>query len=225
MDIKKFYLHSKEMKSALKKMMHWLGLIPLAMNVRFMAVRCFSYAKWRTTRKMKTIWLELGSGAKRGQNGWITIDFTGADICHDLRNGIPFPSDSVDRIYTSHMLEHISYRDLLVFLDECYRVLKKGGSFSVCVPDAGRYISAYAERSHFRESNSMYQPAVVDTGSFLDQVNYIAFMNQLHKYMFDEENLVNTLKKTFVSVELRGFDDCIDLKSRDFESIYAVAIK
>jgi predicted SAM-dependent methyltransferase len=219
-------LQAEEMKSALKKIALWFGLRPLAMHTRFMAARCLSYLKWRTARKSRRIWLELGSGAKKGQNGWITIDLTGADISHDLRNGIPFPSDSVDRIYTSHMLEHIPYRDLLVFLDECYRVLKKDGELSVCVPDAGRYIGAYVEKRYFIELNEGYQPAVADTGSFLDQINYIAYMNQLHKYMFDEENLVNTLKKIpSSSVELREFDDLLDLKSRDFESIYAVAIK
>lgn len=216
----------REMKTFLKTITRWLGLAPLKMHARFMAARCLSYAKWRTARKSRRIWLELGSGAKKGQNGWITIDFTGADIAHDLRKGIPFPADSVDRIYTSHMLEHIPFRDLLVFLNECYRVLKKDGELSVCVPDAGRYISAYTERRYFRESNKGYQPAVTDTGSLLDQINYIAYMNQLHKYMFDEENLVNTLKKApFTSVELRSFDEFLDLRCRDFESIYAMAIK
>lgn len=214
------------MKFTLKKLIYWFGLAPLAMHARFMAARCLSYTKWRTARKSRKIWLELGSGAKKGQNGWITIDMTGADISHDLRNGIPFPSDSVDQIYTSHMFEHIPFRDLLVILDECYRVLKKGGELSVSVPDAGRYIVAYAEGRYFNRANKGYQPAVTCTGSLLDQVNYIAYMNQLHKYMFDEENLVNTLKKApFSSVGLREFDECLDLKSRDFESIYALAIK
>jgi predicted SAM-dependent methyltransferase len=206
--------------------MRWFGLGSLAMHVRFMAARFLAYTKWRKARKMRKIWLELGSGAKKGQNGWITIDLRGADISHDLRNGIPFASGSVDRIYTSHMLEHIPYRELLLFLDECYRVLKKDGELSVCVPDAGRYLRAYAERRFFKDPNKVHQPAITDTGSMLDQVNYIAYMNQLHKYMFDEENLVNTLKKApFASVELRGFDGCLDLKCRDFESIYAVAVK
>lgn len=209
-----------------KKIMRWLGLAPLAMHARFKASQCLGYAKWRKARHMKTIWLELGSGAKKGQNGWITIDLSGADIAHDLRKGIPFPTDSVDRIYTSHMLEHIPFRDLLVFLNECYRVLKKDGELSVCVPDAGRYIRAYAERRYFRQLNGGYQPAITDTGSLLDQINYIAYMDQLHKYMFDEENLVNTIKKApFASVELRSFDACLDLECRDYESIYAMAIK
>ena len=54
----------------------------------------------------------------------------------------------------------------------------------------------------------------------------MAYMAGEHCYMFDEENLVNTLRKVgFTSVELRAFDESIDLKERDFESIYATAIK
>jgi hypothetical protein len=60
----------------------------------------------------------------------------------------------------------------------------------------------------------------------MDQINYIAYMDQEHKYLFDKQNLVNTLKKIpFKKVELRAFDESIDMKSRDFESIYAIAIK
>ena len=71
-----------------------------------------------------------------------------------------------------------------------------------------------------------YGPAFVDTGSLIDQVNYIASMDQHHNYMFDPENLVNTLKKApFSDVRLREFDEKLDLKSRDLESIYASAIK
>lgn len=210
----------------IKKIIRLVGLLPLAMEVRIRISRCLDFAKWRKAKNLKTIWLELGSGPKKGKNGWITIDLAGADLSHDLRNGIPFLSDSVDRIYTSHMLEHIPYAELVIFLNECYRVLKDGGELSVCVPNAGNYIGAYAKGLYFGEKNKGYEPALVDTGSLLDQVNYIAYMDQLHKYMFDEENLVNTLRKApFSSVGLRKFDETLDLKSRDFESIYAVAIK
>ena len=51
-------------------------------------------------------------------------------------------------------------------------------------------------------------------------------MNQEHKYLFDEENLQNILMKLgFRSVKLRKFDSRIDIKKRDFESIYALALK
>ena len=68
--------------------------------------------------------------------------------------------------------------------------------------------------------------AKVDTGSKLDQINYMAYMGGEHKYMFDKENLINTiLKSNFKEAKLRKFDPNLDLKGRDFESIYAVAYK
>ena len=72
----------------------------------------------------------------------------------------------------------------------------------------------------------MYQPALIKTGSWIDQLNYIAYLDGLHHYMFDEENLVNTLKLApFTKVNLRTFDDRLDKSRRDFTSIYALAIK
>ena len=47
-----------------------------------------------------------------------------------------------------------------------------------------------------------------------------------HKYLYDEENLVLILEsKGFKNVRLRNFDPSLDLKERDFESIYAEAQK
>jgi predicted SAM-dependent methyltransferase len=185
-----------------------------------------SIPKWKVLLKKEKIWLELGSGVKKGKMGWITVDDFGADICHDLTKGIPLPNESVDQIYTSHMLEHIPFKDLVIFINECFRVLKKNGSLSVCVPDASLYIKSYIDNKRFRPINQGAKSAIIDTGSFMDQVNYIAYMDQLHKYMFDSENLVKTLSMApFTQVSLRDFDESVDLKLRNFESIYAIAIK
>ena len=67
---------------------------------------------------------------------------------------------------------------------------------------------------------------VCDTGSPIDQVNLIAYLGGQHCYMFDKVNLVNILKRNgFSEVELREFEEGLDLKERDHESIYALAIK
>ena len=96
----------------------------------------------------------------------------------------------------------------------------------MCVPNAKNYIEAYVENRNFEDSESLYQPAIADTGSWIDQVNFIAYMAGHHCYMFDEENLVKILRKAgFVSAALRSFDQSIDLKVRDYGSIYAVATK
>jgi predicted SAM-dependent methyltransferase len=218
-----FNMPSSSVKTALKgipfvsRLATWLNLKRAQALSRF---------RWGSLARQGRIQLELGSGPKRGTNGWTTVDLFGADINWDLKKGIPLGDDSVDRIYTSHMFEHIPYKHLVGFVGECKRVLKDGGSLSVCVPNAGFYIRAYIEGKNFRESSSYFQPAVVHTGSFMDQVNYIAYMDGGHAYMFDQENLVNTLKKGgFTKVSLRDFDPALDLQGRDFESIYALAQK
>ena len=175
----------------------------------------------------REIFLEVGAGDKKGSNGWITIDMTrNCDIFWDLRKGIPFPNESVSKIYSSHFFEHLTFKEGQIFLDECLRVLIPGGTFSICVPNARIYIEAYLNRSELDIDKFFgYKPAYNNT-TRIDYVNYTAYMDGHHKYMFDEENLVYLLKaKGMKNVRLREFDPLLDLKVRDFESIYAIAEK
>ncbi len=185
-----------------------------------------SKKKWKRLENSETVKLELGSGPKKGIHGWTTVDVGAADITWDLRRGIPLPNDSVDNIYSSHLLEHIPYYQLLPFLRECLRVMKSGAEFSVCVPNFRIYVDAYKDGKLFRNRETWWQPGLIDTGSSIDQLNYIAYMKDEHKYMFDEENLINTLIKCgFSNVQLRDFDEKLDLLERDNDSIYAKASK
>lgn len=54
---------------------------------------------------------------------------------HDLRKGIPYPDDSINVVYHSHVLEHIDKKFVPSFLREIRRVLKPGGILRVVVPD------------------------------------------------------------------------------------------
>ncbi len=104
------------------------------------------------------------------------------------------------------------------------RVLKRDGTLSVGVPDSRKYIEAYINKTNFRELSTWYQLTAVDTGSFIDQVNYIAHMGGEHKYMYNQENLVNTIAKCGVrDVPLQNFDKEIDPIERHNGSIYAIA--
>ena len=214
------------MQQVIKKIFERFHLLNAARSVKSNLNAFFSRRKWKSLLASEKVFLELGSGPKKGLNGWTTVDLIGADITHDLQKGIPLPDSSVDRIYTSHMFEHLPFNSLVAFIYECYRVLKSNGELSVCVPNAANYINAYVEKRYFSEKGNGYQPAIIDTGSYIDQVNYIAYMDGQHHYLFDEENLINTIKTSpFRSVYLRKFDADIDLESRDYESIHASAIK
>src|SRR4026209_1809368 len=87
--------------------------------------------------------LEIGAGQKTGTNGWTTLDLWGADLSWDLTERLPFPDNSVAKIYSSHTLEHFWYSDLIRLLCDCRRILKPLGSISVCVPDASIYVQGY----------------------------------------------------------------------------------
>lgn len=135
-------------------------------------------------RSNADIFVEVGAGDKKGENGWLTIDMTrNCDIFWDLRNGMPFPNESVSKIYSSHFLEHLSFKEAQVFLDECLRVLVDGGLFSICVPNAKLFIEAYSS-SIMLDPNTFlgYKQASNNTTS-IDYVNYIAYMDGHHKYM------------------------------------------
>lgn len=178
-------------------------------------------------KKKRVIFIELGAGEKNGEGGWVTIDMSEkCDIFWDLRNGIPFSSERVSKIYSSHLFEHLTFKEAQKLLDECKRVLTPGGTFSICVPNARLYIEAYFKPDSFDENKFLDHKPAYNNTSKIDYINYMAYMDGHHKYMFDEENLVNILKLNgFRNARLRQFNSLMDRKERDFESIYAEAEK
>jgi predicted SAM-dependent methyltransferase len=176
----------------------------------------------------KPIRIELGAGQERQLEGWTTMDIGGdCDLILDLRNPLPFPDESVSEIYSSHVLEHFLYPyQMAGILNECYRVLKKRGIFSVCVPNARIYIEAYLNPEKFdAERYCQFKPGY-HYNSPIDYINYMAYMGGHHLHMFDEDNLVCILSQTgFSNARLRDFDSRIDIESRRYESIYAMAEK
>ncbi len=54
-----------------------------------------------------------------------------------------FHDDTIDLLYASHCLEHLSYRDTREVLAEWCRAIKPGGVLRVSVPDLDRLIEIY----------------------------------------------------------------------------------
>jgi predicted SAM-dependent methyltransferase len=89
--------------------------------------------------------LHLGCGPKY-VSGFVNIDgnpFNKIDLWLDLRSGLPFPSNRVDSIYSTHVFEHFYPDEVQVLLHECVRVLKPGGGIRLIVPNLGSAIAAY----------------------------------------------------------------------------------
>ncbi len=81
--------------------------------------------------------LNIGCGHRYSKE-WINIDFHSESsevISHNLLKKLPFSSNSIEAIYSSHLLEHFQREDALKLIKECYRLLKSNGILRIVVPD------------------------------------------------------------------------------------------
>jgi SAM-dependent methyltransferase len=98
--------------------------------------------------------INIGCGATNMGEGWKHLDqHHYPHITHyvDLekvgKKPLSFESDSVDVLYASHVLEHIT--NLLPLMEELYRIAKEGAVFIITVPH-GSADSAYEDPTHVR---------------------------------------------------------------------------
>ncbi len=61
----------------------------------------------------------------------------------DIRAGLPVADKSVDAVYCSHVLEHLSLEDCRLALANTFRILKPGGRFRLVMPDLRWYVDQY----------------------------------------------------------------------------------
>ncbi len=171
--------------------------------------------------------VELAAGKRPGGDGWVRLDMVWqCDVYWDLRRGLPFPDNSVKRIYSSHFFEHLSFNQGQTMLRECLRVLVAGGSISVCVPSARHYLEAYCLGKQLDDEVFIQWKPAWNHTTKIDWANYTAYMDGDHQYMFDEENLLAVLTRAgFKNARRREFDPSLDREERDYESIYALAEK
>lgn len=90
-------------------------------------------------------YLNLGCG-QRFHSSWTNINFVSNGngvIAHNLKHGIPFPDESFDLVYHSHVLEHFPKEEAEDFIKECCRVLRPQGILRVVVPDLEQIAKMY----------------------------------------------------------------------------------
>jgi predicted SAM-dependent methyltransferase len=139
-------------------------------------------------------YLNLGCGY-RINDTWTNVDFsaTGKDvIVYDLTKRIPFPDESFDVVYHSHVLEHFSKTGAEAFLKECSRVLRPKGILRVVVPDleqiARNYLTALENASYgSQEWAANYEWILLE---MYDQVARNSSGGNMKEYLY-RENIPN----------------------------------
>lgn len=106
--------------------------------------------RFRSKKHLKGIKLNLGCGDKK-KEGFIGIDIedNGQDIIWNITEGLPFPDDSVEEIYSCHLLEHLDEDEIVDLFREIYRVLKPGGMFEARLPHISSPTAFYIGHKSF----------------------------------------------------------------------------
>lgn len=148
----------------------------------------------------------------------------------DVSRKIPYPDGRVDKVYSSHFLEHIEKEKGEAVLREVFRVLRKGGLFRLVVPDlafhAQRYLKKISESDSVgREPHDEFLFNIY--GAYLESQRFGA----RHRYMYDWPTLRMVLEKAgFSRVLLQPYRKSLDpelasLDNRPEDSLHIDAVK
>jgi len=135
----------------------------------------------------------------------------------DIVLGLPVPDNSVQGLYASHVLEHLSLEDMRVALRNAFRILKPGGVFRLIVPNLLPIAEAYVASARagdpdaailFIQSTLMGQerrPSGM-RGKIRAQLG-----NGAHLWMWDHPSMERELKSAgFVDMRPAQFGDSSD---------------
>src|SRR5437016_2546203 len=134
--------------------------------------------------------LKFGAAAREKGIRW-------ADAC----KRIPSPDQSLDMVYSSHVLEHLDLQEAERFLGKIHRVLRPGGIVRLAVPDLNRRVEKYVrdgDADEFMESLNM---RAHNLRSLSGKIPVLILVDRDHRWMYDGRFLVRALQKLrFVDV-------------------------
>jgi SAM-dependent methyltransferase len=157
----------------------------------------------------------------------------------DVRKGLPLVDETVDFIYTSHFIEHLTKTEGLRLFRECYRVLKPGGWIRIVCPDLKLITRRYLEGNlnyvlfQVKHKADLSRAFITSLGLTDNRpfVERIFFPGSLHRSMYDYYSLASLLTESGFSICKRrryreGITPDIDLlDNRPEESLYVEAQK
>ncbi len=141
--------------------------------------------------------------------GWLNADLypRGNQIRLDATRRFPLESNSIDFVYTEHMIEHIPWTAAMQMLKEACRVLKPGGVVRVATPNMEFLTSLLKEplsesaQAYLKHNRQICTPWAPDeAGIFM----FNHFMRAWgHQFIFD----LATLRRT---LEMAGFTGVVE---------------
>lgn len=191
----------------------------------------------RQLQKQKNLSVNVGSGGK-GLPGWVNIELNrmrDTTLCLDIRQSLPLADQSVARLLAEHVVEHIDFRhDLPSVLADWHRVLQPGGTLRIVVPDASRFLKAYAsgDSKQWQDLGWSLDRLPSDIYTPMHVVNHIFHQSGEHLFAYDFETLAWALRQAgFNRIEQKAYQQsgdpqlAIDQPNHAAHSLYVEAVR
>jgi predicted SAM-dependent methyltransferase len=151
----------------------------------------------------------------------------------DASKRIPADPNSIEIIYSSHMLEHLDRVEATSFLREAHKVLKNGGILRIAVPDIKMKIEHYEQSQDADEFVDSTHMCIPRPRTFAQRARLLLVGTRHHQWMYDGNSLSRLLIKSgFKDPKVLKAGDTtivnpgpLDLAERAEESVYVEAIK
>ena len=163
--------------------------------------------------------------------GWINADRKGepgVNLVCDIRDGLPIESNSLDYAVSIHALPEVPFDDVIPVLLELHRVLKKGGTLRLGLPDLAKGFRAYeqGDATYFLIPD---EDALSIGAKLITQLVWYGYTRTLFVPGFVEELL---LKAHFQQVHhchyrqtASGYPKIVELDNRERESLFVEGVK
>lgn len=113
--------------------------------------------------------IEFGCGENPTKEGYLTCDIRdlpGIDfVCPAWEIHTRVAEESVDNIFSRHFFEHLTFEQGRVFLENCRKILKPGGSMEMMLPNMSFHIMQWIdgrEEEHARAGFYGWQRGAFD---------------------------------------------------------------
>ena len=133
-------------------------------------------------------------GGKDKLKGFLNTDIIGR-IPINMAKKLPFPTDSVDIIFSCHVIEHLYYKQFRAFMKESSRILKDEGLHIIMTPSLTRLIDALYNNKELKfkllKGHEKLAGIELDAATFLNRM-----MNTYygHKFLHDLESISRVAK-------------------------------
>lgn len=133
-------------------------------------------------------------GGKDKLKGYLNTDIIGK-IPINMAKKLPLPTDSVDIIFSCHVIEHLYYKQFRAFMKESLRILKDGGLHIVMTPSLTRLIDALYYNKELKsillKGHEKLAGIELDSALFLNRMINTYYG---HKFLHDLESISRIAK-------------------------------